>query len=38
MLLGGSIAYKTKFQSTASLSSTEVEFTAAAEEAEKTAP
>ena len=30
MLAGGIIAYKTKFQSTVSLSSTEAEFTAAA--------
>ena len=32
MLAGGGIAYKTKFQSVVSLSSTEAEFTAAAEE------
>ena len=31
MLVGGIIAYKTKFQSAVSLSSTEAQFTAAAE-------
>ena len=36
MLAGGTIAYKIKFQSTVSLSSTEVEFTAAAEAGEMT--